>query len=790
MSISTDSAVERFANDHEYLAPTAILGLITCLWFWPLLTGEQLGQSFILHQFAPWLGGVDPASLPERGPFVDAAVAFHPWAEVARDQILSGHLPLWNPTEWAGMALLGNLQSALLFPPSWLLILMPFGYGWGVLSAVKVLLSGLGAFTLARQLGVGRGGALVAGVVYMLSAPLMLWLQYPLGSVFAIFPWLMWATTRLARQPTPASIAAVGIATALLLFAGHPESAFIAVSAIAVYLATLVAFDHRAGPGGSRPFRIVVCWAAGGLLGAAIAAVALIPFLVALGDSVTWDERGKLIPADAPSLADLLQWAMPGLFGDGEPNLYGRWPFGYFGLPAVILALVGLVRYRRDSGARALLAMTAVTFLAIYRVPPVRWVLEEVPPWANTYLGPERLYFIIALAGAVGAGAGVHALVQRPLPLRRVVLVTAATVLVIGLGFGVAQAAGDLGAPRSVKRESIAITAVLVLAAGVLLAALGRIRPVAAVAAALAVAVLSLAGLQNFNLTLPPNQAYPAKPRSIAQLQSRPGPFRVGVFRASGTELTMPANTAGLYGLESIEGYDYPLSRRWSDFQSSVLGFGGSAFPELRTAQEPPRGAALAALRMMNVRYYVGAPGTRPESGAFETVYSGRDAVILRDRAALPRAYVAPAIRPLSDDDALAVLKQGGLDPRREALVPAGVQVRPGRAFRAARVEVLAPDHVRVHVPRGAAGWLVLANSYSREWKAEVDGRDTEVRPTNFATMGVPVSSGTSVVDFRLDRTNLWLGAAISLVTLTCVALLAVSGRRRRRRAPAPTPRS
>ncbi len=733
---------------------------------------------------------MDPASLPRRGPFVDAAVAFHPWAEVARDQVLAGHLPLWNPSEWAGMTLVGNMQSALFFPPSWLLIVFPFGYGWGVFSAVKVLLSGLGAYALARELGVGRGGALVAGAVYMLSAPLMLWLQYPLGSVFAIFPWLLWATTRLARRPTRASIAAVALTTALMLFAGHPESAFIAVSAIAVYLVALVAFDHRANPEGSRPLRIAVRWAAGGLLGAAIAAVALIPFLLALGDSVTWGERGKLIPADAPSLADLLQWAMPGLFGDGEPNLYGRWPFGYFGLPALILAFVGLVRYRREAGARALLAMTAVTFLAIYRVPPVRWLLEEVPPWANTYLGPERLYFVIALAGAVGAGAGFHALAHRPLPLRRVVVVTAAAALVIAVGAGLAQVAGDLGAPASVKRESIAVTALLLLVTGGLLAAVGRVRPVTAAAAALAVAVLSLVGMQNFNLTLPPDEAYPATPAGIAQLQDQPGTFRVGVFRASGAELTMPANTAGLYELESIEGYDYPLSRRWSDFQSGVLGFGGSAFPELRTAQEPPRGPALAALRMMNVRYYVGAPGTRAESPDFQTVYSGRDSVVLRDRQALPRAYVAPVARPLSDDDALALLERGGLDPRREALVPEGEQAPAGGAFRAARVEVLAPDHVRVHVPRGAAGWLVLANGYSPDWKAEVDGRETELRPTNFAAMGVPVESGTEVVDFRLDRTGLWLGAAISLIALACAGLLLVSGRARSRRGPAPDPRT
>ncbi len=99
---------------------------------------------------------------------------------------------------------------------------------------------------------------------------------------------------------------------------------------------------------------------------------------------------------------------MPGLLGDGEPDLYGRWPFGYFGLPALILALVALSRYWHKPAARAIAAMAGVTLLAMYRVPPVSWLLEHVPPWSNVYWGPERIYFVIALAGAVGCRRGLH----------------------------------------------------------------------------------------------------------------------------------------------------------------------------------------------------------------------------------------------------------------------------------------------------------------------------------------------------------------------------------------------
>ena len=142
----------------------------------------------------------------------------------------------------------GRQHELPSFPASWLLVLLPFGYGWGVLAVAKVLVAGLGTYALSRALNAGRGGALVAGTIYMLSGPLMLWLQYPLGSVFALFPWLLLATTRLSRDVTPGSIAGVGVAVALTVLAGHPESALIAVSAVAAYLIALIAFDRRPLP--------------------------------------------------------------------------------------------------------------------------------------------------------------------------------------------------------------------------------------------------------------------------------------------------------------------------------------------------------------------------------------------------------------------------------------------------------------------------------------------------------------------------------------------------------------
>jgi hypothetical protein len=250
------------------------------------------------------------------------------------------------------------------------------------------------------------------------------------------------------------------------------------------------------------------------------------------------------------------------------------------------------------------------------------------------------------------------------------------------------------------------------------------------------------------------------------------------MLRRPGQQALMLPNTSSLYGLESVEGYDFPLSKRWSQFETFALGFRGPN-AERRLATGPPTPTQLAAMRAMNVGYYLAGPGTEAPAPGMRRIYDGPDGRVYRDPRALPRAYVVPAVRQLPDDRALAALASGQVDPRAQALVPPGVEAPTGTEFAPARVEQVAPDHVRVHLPQGAAGWLVLANAYHPNWTAKVDGKDADLEPTNHAAMGVPVEAGDRTVDFQLDRNGFYAGLAISLAALAAIAALIAMARRR-----------
>jgi 6-pyruvoyl-tetrahydropterin synthase related domain len=751
----------------RHQAPLVAAGLLAllALWFWPLLIGDQLGQSYALWYEAPW-AALKPAGVPAvHSGEGDAAVVFHPLLEAARAQLHAGRFPVWNPWSYAGMPLHGDIQTALLYPLTWLALVLPVATAWGPMAVGKLLIAGIGTWLLGRELGLGRGPAVVAALVFMLSAPNLAWLQWPLTTVFALLPWLLWATERLWREPSRRRLAGLGLIVGLAILAGHPETALLGSCAAGVYLLV-----RGRGSGIGR-------WAAGHALGAMLAAAALLPFLEAYRVSITRAEHGDFAKLSMPAEAALL-WALPNVFGDGTPDYVGPLrtyvtTAGFFGVAALLLALVALVRLRREPVAQGLAAMAAVALAVVFAIPPVSWITRNVPPFATG--NNLRVLHVVALAGALGAGAGVQLLARRALPLRSVAGWVLGAGAVVGLALAGAAAAGKLPAPRSTEVAAVVRFAGSLVAAAACLVALGRHRWAGVLVGVVVVA--ELAYLRGFNVMLAPEKAYPPRPPAVAAMQARIGDGRVSVLRPGPFEPLFQPDTSALYELEAIQGYDYPQPKRWADFSWFVLHERGPS-REIILSSPPTRGASLTGLRLMNTRLYIGPPAAAVPHPDMRTVYRGRDGSVFEDPQALPRAYVLGRVRRLEDSQALALLRRGGLDPRAEAIVPPGVpQPPPAPAnFRPASARRLSEEHWRIDVPRGGGGWLVVANAFGPQWRATVDGREARLYPTDFAATGLSLPAGARRVELTVSHRSLHWGLALS--ALACVLLAGLAWRR------------
>ena len=160
---------------------------------------------------------------------------FQPFAAYAKQQLPTA--PLWNPYLMSGRPLLADDQSAVFSPftvPAYVTGVLT-SLGWS--AALKLFVAAFGTFLLARALRMRDGGALLAGLVYGFNFWLITWLAYPHSGVWAVFPWLLWATELVVRRPDPLSTGTLALAVGAQFLAGHAESSFdILVAVVAFFV--------------------------------------------------------------------------------------------------------------------------------------------------------------------------------------------------------------------------------------------------------------------------------------------------------------------------------------------------------------------------------------------------------------------------------------------------------------------------------------------------------------------------------------------------------------------------
>src|SRR3954453_17359166 len=515
----------------HHVAAAGLLIAVLLVWFHPLLGGDQLSQAHALYVNVPWASdappGVADAARSGEG---DSAVQHEPIAEVARTSVRDGHLPLLNPSVYAGAPLLGDMQSTLAFPLQWLMLPLGVSKAWGWIALLRLLIAGFGAYALARRLGAAWPGGMLAGLAYMLCAPNITWAQWPLGTEFALFPWVLLATDLVRERPGAGPIAGLGAAVGLSVLGGHPETILWSSVFAVLYLLVRVVGERRS------PWRPLGAFVGAHLLGALAGGIALVTFLQAYTDSITSSVHDLFARAHLPLSAGIT-YLVPEAFGDGKPFYDG--PFltyqlaaGYVGILVLLLAGVFAIRRARDPLTWALGAVVALALMVVFAVPPVSWIVRAVPPFSQG--NNIRLLYAIALVFAVAAGLGLEGLLRRPVALRRWAVGGAAALGAAALYVLIVWAAGDLTASTSTEVSGVVSLALALALAVAVVWAAGRVRPgrVGAgaaggwaagrgrsgrvVAAALLLAVLELAYLQAWNVFLPADQVTPPQPASIS----------------------------------------------------------------------------------------------------------------------------------------------------------------------------------------------------------------------------------------------------------------------------------
>ncbi|HJQ41429.1 MAG TPA: hypothetical protein VKB93_30175 [Thermoanaerobaculia bacterium] len=538
------------------------------------LPGRTFAPLDILNDLGAW--NRDPAHRvrPANSLLSDVVVQFIPWDQEIRRMFADGELPWVNRFAGEGAPLFANLQTALFSPFTWPRLL--FGLdGWAVMALLKLLAAALCAYWLARELDVAPAQAIVSALVYATSAYMIVWLLYPITNVFALLPGLAAAALRLMKTPSTRNAALVILFAALCTAGGHPETLFIGVAGIFVFLAWEAEKRPELGIGAIVPSLV------GALLGFLLLFVQLAPFFALVRDSYASATRPHLAHPFRPWA--IVSQVLPGVLGSplrGELDLtqvVGADDFSHRvgGFAGALVLLACILAWRSLAPALRRGLIIGFIGLIVSWSPPGFWlVLKHAPIVRVVALEYGVVLFVLFASIAAGPAIAIVAARKRAnigftmilvgsfvllagvfpaSPAARPALTNLARIRIAQL-----RASGHLQQPAEVYEQrlayylaaagTISVRRVAVPGALCLLAGISLLmrRRRTLVFSAAAVAELIAFGI-GFNPAVRMT-AYP------------PLPFAAADPIASNLEV-FPPNLGTMYGLRDIVSYDVLMSR-------------------------------------------------------------------------------------------------------------------------------------------------------------------------------------------------------------------------------------
>lgn len=753
--------------------------------------------------------------------------------------IAAGSWPVWNPWVSFGQPLWANPNNQVLYPFTWLhLVMMPWTY-YTCFVVAHFIFSALGVYALGLRLGLSRPGAAVAAAAWLASGPFLslvdLWNHL---AAAAWIPWLLLAADVALVSGRMIDALVWGAALAVPVVTGSPETGLMAGLVLAAYALRYVRWSE---PAGATNRRLV-----------ATAATALL-FAVALSTAQWWPTLELL--RGSPRLSELnsmsrtfwsvhplaLAQAFLPVFPDGLPLSWefrshyfeGReayLPSLYLGISSLGLVLAGATGRRRRLWLFFLTIAVIATLLALGRHTRFYGLaLSGLPPLKMLRF-PAKAMVLTAFAWAMLAGIGFDA--WRNGERRRFDRIGTAAVLAMasvvagGLAL-VAHARAEEwgsallflgGSPRSFTQvlaptaRQLGLAAAFAFAMAVAVIARDRrassSRWLAGIAGLLLVGDL-LSVHHRLNLTAA-RELFTYRPRALGVV--RPHPYaRIYVYDYFEDERAVRYLGHRSPYLTATRQEDWPVpwleavalrtvlfptvAGSWNlatAYETDALGLYAAPLGLLTNALREVEGTPLHTrlLRLGAVEYVLAL-----HRQGFEDLIPlatlptplVEPLLIFRVPDPRPRTYAVGAARRADGLVAeLRALAEPSFDPAHEIVLPAGPPAPAEAGFSGqSRILEFRPDRVRIEAELSAPGFVALVDAYDPAWRATVDGRPADVLRADVALRAVAVSAGRHVVEYVYRPRSITGGLAVSgLALLAAVAVAAAEARRRRRPSP------
>ena len=718
-------------------------------------------------------------------------------AEMFRE---TGSIPQWNPYLFGGLPFIAAMHGDMFYPTAWLRWILPVDAAMNLGFALHLVLAGFAMYLLLRALGTSWAAGVVGGVAYELTG-IVASLVKPGhdGKLFvsALAPLAFLGLLRAVRDRSAAGYALLAVVVGLGLLSPHYQMTYYLL--VAAGLWTLYLAFLAPGRPDRRQGAVMVALALGAvLLGLMLSALQALPFLSYIpfspraegGPSGGWEYAVSYsLPPEELFTAVLPQFngVLESYWGRNFFKLHTE----YLGAGVVALAVLGLGDRSRRSLIRGL-AVIAVLFLLVSLGghTPFYSLWYEVMPMMKKVRAPGMAFFLVALPVAIWAGFGADRLLRRDVGTRALMipLGVLAGLAVLGV-LGVLGSVGTLfaseqQAPRlaanaaELRAGALRLLLFTALAGAAFWAvAVGKVRGLAAGGAMAAVVAADLWSVDRlfFDYRAPASELFADDPIT-SRLRQEPKPYRVldaGVY---------PGSTLMAYAVPTVLGYHGNEVRFYDELLGGKNVWSNIANPNLHD---------LLAVRFLLLPDTQSVPGFHRLLEPTPTSHGSVGVLYERDTAP-PYVRIVPAAAKLPEDQVVSTVTDPRFPVDGVVVFPESASVSPApiraggpdtAAVRATLAE-WKPGRMRVTLTGSdtAARYLVVSETWYKDWRARVDGQPAPVLRGNHALLTVVVPPGAKEIALDFESPEYARGKLISLVALLAIAGLWVLAFVRRRR--------
>ena len=692
-------------------------------------------------------------TIPSGGNFIGGSdiARYFLWNEqFIKEQLMSGHLPLWNPYYYSGHPFLANPQTFVFYPATLLYAALPLPWAFNIDTLLHVYLAALGTYLLVSLITESKNAGLASAIIYCLNGYFMNKIcsgNQTMVHTAALLPWVFYLFEKGYKTGQTRFFVFTGIIFGLQILSGEPQNNYYTLLFLVIY--TLIRYFAAPRPQQSESFYqpgIILVLIL--LISFGISAAQVLPSFEFMSLSDRAEKTYQFATAYSFPPENFFTFLTPSL-ENSSINPYVD-P-GYTGIMSLILAMTGVILYRSRPyiWCFRIIALIAVTIM-LGKYTPL-YHLYYLFPGISLFRIPARCMIIFVFSLAVLAGFGVQQLCRPDTPKKNH---TTAIALWLVLFVSLFAGMNFLEVPLFSKEI---LTAVVFFIIAFVLISLSRFLKNKSVVAGLIIAILFAELYFFYHPTIPiinENKVFAKQPYEY-QFANDNSFFRV----ATPLDALLGEN----FHYCGINGYTPLALKSYFRFVHEMADV--PILKETRNTLNPQifhRNTVFSS-KVLNIKYaYIN------DANEFEMITADK---IMPRAALVGQVVVLPEL-----NDQLQYMKRPDFDPQQQILLqsPLPKSTHPsakGTEANSVTITKYQPERIELNCVSDTDTCLVLSELFYPGWQAYLDGEKVQILRADYLLRAIALPAGHHKVVFVCKPMSLLIGGVITILTIILIAV-------------------